>query len=642
MDLWKTFGLTSLQDDEQLLKEEQNFLVKEGFLAPPQLVSKYGEEPDPAEALDHVSQGSRALDAGCLKEALENFNLAVEKEPQNLQYRIYKAEVLYAVEKFQEAYQLINSCTLMKDVDQVLMLKGRLLQAVDLYASSEKAFLKAYEVSQHANEMALLVFQEVRAKRLFGKKLEKFPVNVQIDKISFRGLYAAMDIEESGIKLLEDTPQVFCQKLDSKLKGQSACDGCGRDLLTSADFLSVYVDAENDDDIPEDLRTQIEAKWPRILLTPCPHCNEVFYCDQDCQENAFIKHHRLLCKMLNANIIPLLDETEKKLKEHARSANGIQGFGSVTDPLMLCRIWSRVICSALDVRGRPIDDANAAMERTKNQFSYVGTGQNGEMAAKCPRLIEKLHEIFNNKYIDVHLPITKEEFEARYFEINCNSQLFQPKSNFEILLTHLSYEGNFLDASVKGRVKKSPPQPAVFSGLFELHHLLNHSCDPNCFVSSVGEHIKGKPGLTVYNRRPLKKGEQLTISYIDEKIPRKMRRQILHDAYDFWCFCDRCVYEGDDDSRCTHCDAEFVKGKKFQHCSRCKSAWYCSPSCQKTSWVRGHKQICKPQKKTAGARPSAPSYAKGQLADVWHFIYDDAFASAVGLAGVSNLLGTYS
>ena len=30
---------------------------------------------------------------------------------------------------------------------------------------------------------------------------------------------------------------------------------------------------------------------------------------------------------------------------------------------------------------------------------------------------------------------------SRYFEINCNSQLFQPKSNYEMLLTHLGYEG---------------------------------------------------------------------------------------------------------------------------------------------------------------------------------------------------------
>ena len=46
------------------------------------------------------------------------------------------------MEQYQEAYQLINSCTLMRDVDQLLMLKGKILQAIHLNASSEQAFLK--------------------------------------------------------------------------------------------------------------------------------------------------------------------------------------------------------------------------------------------------------------------------------------------------------------------------------------------------------------------------------------------------------------------------------------------------------------------------------------------------------------------
>ena len=49
------------------------------------------------------------------------------------------------MEKHQEAFQLINSCTLMRDVDQLLMLKGRILQALQLYASSEQAFLKVMD-----------------------------------------------------------------------------------------------------------------------------------------------------------------------------------------------------------------------------------------------------------------------------------------------------------------------------------------------------------------------------------------------------------------------------------------------------------------------------------------------------------------
>ena len=87
-DLWKTYGLKALQDDEKLLKDESTFLTKEGFLAPPELVPKFSkEDPDADEAVDLIADGSRALDAGSLKDALDRFSAAVEKDPMNLQYR---------------------------------------------------------------------------------------------------------------------------------------------------------------------------------------------------------------------------------------------------------------------------------------------------------------------------------------------------------------------------------------------------------------------------------------------------------------------------------------------------------------------------------------------------------------------------
>ena len=49
------------------------------------------------------------------------------------------------------------------------------------------ASVQAWEVSHEENEAAILMFQEVRAKRHFGKKLDHFPVHVKIDKVSFRG-----------------------------------------------------------------------------------------------------------------------------------------------------------------------------------------------------------------------------------------------------------------------------------------------------------------------------------------------------------------------------------------------------------------------------------------------------------------------
>ena len=43
--------------------------------------------------------------------------------------------------------------------------------------------------------------------------------------------------------------------------------------------------------------------------------------------------------------------------------------------------------------------------------------------------------------------------------------------------------------------------------------------------------------------RPVAAGTELTISYIDENLPRTARRTELNETYSFNCQCDRCVDE---------------------------------------------------------------------------------------------------
>jgi len=40
---------------------------------------------------------------------------------------------------------------------------------------------------------------------------------------------------------------------------------------------------------------------------------------------------------------------------------------------------------------------------------------------------------------------------------------------------------------------------------------------------------------------------------------------------------------------CQHC----ARVKLVQRCARCKTALYCSASCQKADWSNGHKSVCK-------------------------------------------------
>ncbi|CAG8890936.1 unnamed protein product [Penicillium egyptiacum] len=64
--------------------------------------------------------------------------------------------------------------------------------------------------------------------------------------------------------------------------------------------------------------------------------------------------------------------------------------------------------------------------------------------------------------------------------------------------------------------------------------LINHSCEYNSTVGFDGEE------LYVKAMRPIKKGEQIFISYIDTTTPYDIRRNELKERYFFDCQCTKC------------------------------------------------------------------------------------------------------
>ncbi|KAH8584706.1 SET domain containing with a cysteine cluster at the C-terminus [Cryptosporidium sp. chipmunk genotype I] len=66
----------------------------------------------------------------------------------------------------------------------------------------------------------------------------------------------------------------------------------------------------------------------------------------------------------------------------------------------------------------------------------------------------------------------------------------------------------------------------------------NHSCDPNCHVYTIDDST-----IYVNTNRDIMKGEELTISYIDNTLPLAERINLIQN-YHFTCACILCKKEG--------------------------------------------------------------------------------------------------
>jgi len=104
-----------------------------------------------------------------------------------------------------------------------------------------------------------------------------------------------------------------------------------------------------------------------------------------------------------------------------------------------------------------------------------------------------------------------------------------------------------LGALVEQRVDDGVDCHCSGTGFFRAQSLMNHSCEPNC-AAQKGDADADNAAM-LYSLKPIQPGEELTISYIEERdedgelLPAAERRMLLQD-YGFECRCPLCVAEG--------------------------------------------------------------------------------------------------
>lgn len=74
------------------------------------------------------------------------------------------------------------------------------------------------------------------------------------------------------------------------------------------------------------------------------------------------------------------------------------------------------------------------------------------------------------------------------------------------------------------------------AALYHLASLANHQCEPSTDVV-----VAPGGGLALRARVPLKKGDPVTITYLDSSLPLELRRKKLQSGYGFTCTCPRCT-----------------------------------------------------------------------------------------------------
>lgn len=485
----------------------------------------------------------------------------------------------------------------------VWKLGAQILCDLKYFVSSEE-WIRRSDAVMEGDAEAQLIFQEVRTQRFFRDVTEGLPAEVGFTIEKFRGLYAREPLSADRSVLVEE-PLLFARAYSSNPEENlPACDACGKDLSSLTEYLGETVDRLTREipPIAEDLQ-DLKPLWPAVEVVRCPSCDLMTFCSAACREEAWRQQHRYLCPGVNRHS-KLLFDAYQELADHGKCETEehsqiFQELSCNSTPMMLLKMWGIILSNAFQLaelkkRKVSLQEYQLACEPFR---SFIGARFPFADAARP--LFTCLEAILGD--IDAFptaFTLNEAEFEWRYSQIASNVQEFRPpETNLETWMRRVKEsDDERLWKAMRLAIRKAPtkvqPRPPQFSGMFVLHATTNHSCNHNCKVTSTVTE-NGRVAIDVVALRGISSGEELCIRYADVTLPRQERRDYLHKGWGFWCMCEKCKFEGDDQNICNYCQKLAEEAQTFLACGKCKRVWYCSKECQKKNWAHGHKNVCK-------------------------------------------------
>lgn len=304
------------------------------------------------------------------------------------------------------------------------------------------------------------------------------------------------------------------------------------------------------------LKLPYSERFPLPTVINCiGGCSEEYYCSTSCAERAWETFHSLLCTG-EGSLCKSKDEL-RNFKQHADETNDIFHVAA--------QVISMIILKIRRAKQNLHEDFNWSKVLDIWEPFAMGYKRQWWDCVALPDDIDPVEETLFRKEIKdlawTSLQFLKGAiFEEEYapflslkiygniigmFELN-NLDLIvaSPVEDYFIYIDDLPHsEKDEAEKITRPFLEALGDDYAVCcqgSGFFPLQSCINHSCEPNCKAFKREQDRDGQAILVAIG--PIKKGEQVFISYIEEDMPWKERQSLLSD-YGFVCKCGRCLQE---------------------------------------------------------------------------------------------------
>ena len=161
---------------------------------------------------NHYNQkGIEYFNAGNYKLALDFFEKAIVRVPDNKEYLINKAKALEKLERYEESYDLLNKISVRDLKDPIIYgCQGNVLFNLNKYEEAIKCYDKAIELFQQRNINKISeIFQKITVMQGKVKTLEKLNRNGEIKESKEAIQKLSETIKSKGYKGILLKPAIF-------------------------------------------------------------------------------------------------------------------------------------------------------------------------------------------------------------------------------------------------------------------------------------------------------------------------------------------------------------------------------------------------------------------------------------------------
>lgn len=271
------------------------------------------------------------------------------------------------------------------------------------------------------------------------------------------------------------------------------------------------------------------SNW--IYCEDCKDTLKVKYCSNSCKKKAWKEYHQLLCPL----------KWPDGLIEKYQEIINICEDNEYVQPLIVMRIFARILLQVFNEK-LSLEDALEPFKLFEANEDMV------HLENEIISFVTSLAEYVFGKSEDIEKIVNKKNYLFMNGILSRNAVSLNPVSDFHLYISELPDKQQNIIANIhkKGMTPKEFVQSewmrrlTIFgTGLFLIGNSINHSCVPNVATASC----YNDNTLSLITLRPIKSGEELYISYIDETLSYEERKKRLMEYYQFECDCPKCKEE---------------------------------------------------------------------------------------------------